>query len=237
MSLAKSCCSGILTDTRARLPTQKIPSMNDRTPIRLYQGTTSSASWRVRIALALKEIEYQPVWLDLGRDDHLTEHYTAITPIRQVPCLEIDGRRLFQSVAIIEYLDETRPQPPLLPTEPQERAVVRGLTEVMNSLIQPLHNRLVRERLQEQFGVAAEQANAWSRYWIERRFADLNRALARTCGRFSHGDRVSMVDVFLFPQVETAARFHVDGTKFPNIGAVMEHLNPLPAFANSYPPE
>ncbi len=211
--------------------------MNDRTPIRLYQGTMSSASWRVRIALALKEIDYQSVWLDLGRNDHLTDHYTAITPIRQVPCLKIDGRYLFQSVAIVEYLDETRPQPPLLPGEPENRAVVRGLTEVLNSLIQPLHNRPVRERLQEQFGVTAEQAGAWSRYWIERRLADLDRALAGTRGRFSHGDRVSMVDVFLFPQVETAARFDVDASKFPNITAVMENLHTLPAFADSYPPE
>ncbi len=93
---------------------------------RLFQSTTSSASWRVRIALALKEIQYAPIWVDLHKGEHLAEQYREVSPTQQVPCLEIDGQRLVQSVAIIEYLDETRPEPRLLPDDSIRQARVRA---------------------------------------------------------------------------------------------------------------
>ncbi len=201
---------------------------------RLFQSTTSSASWRVRIAFALKKIAYEPVWLDLHKGEHLAEEYGEVSPMQQVPCLEIDGQRLSQSVAIIEYLDETRPEPRLLPDGPIGRARVRALVEIINSVIQPLHNLAVRERLKRQFGASESSTRHWCRYWIERRFVGLNRALQATRGRFALGDSVTLADVFLFPQVETSRRFDVDLSDFPAVSGVMEKLRGLPAFYESY---
>ena len=188
----------------------------------------------MRIALALKSIEYEPVWIDLGRGEHLSDEYAAVTATRQVPCLEIDDQRLFQRVAIVEYLDETRPEPPLLPLDPTDRATVRGLTEVVNSLIQPLHNKAVRDQLRNQFNTRESSAKSWSRYWIERRLGDLESALIKTSGRYCSGDQVTIADVFLFPQIEAADRFDVEVTTWPVISSVSQNLKVLPAFADSY---
>ena len=113
------------------------------TPL-LYQGTLSSSSWRLRIALALKGIAYESVRIDISRDEQLKPEFSPVLPVRQVPCLAIDGQLLYQSVAILEYLEETRPTPRLLPTNPAARAQVRAVVEVINSVIQPLHNTPVR---------------------------------------------------------------------------------------------
>lgn len=160
--------------------------------------------------------------------------YAEVTPTQQVPCLEIDGQRLYQSVAIIEYLDETHPEPPLLPGDALGRARVRGLTEIINSVIQPLHNLAVREQLQRQFGAPETAVQPWCRYWIERRFEGLNRVVAASCGQFSVGDAVTMADVFLFPQVETSGRFNVELAGFRAVSAVMKNLRTLSAFSESY---
>ncbi len=201
---------------------------------RLFQARTSSASWRIRIALALKAIRYEPIWIDLYDGDHLNKNYGEMTPTQQVPCLEIDGQRLFQSVAIIEYLDETHPKPALLPGDTIGRARVRGLTEIINSVIQPLHNLAVRERLQKQFGASEIATKAWCRYWIEHRFKGLDRALEKTRGQYSVGDSVTMADVFLFPQVETARRFDADLSGFTAVESVMVNLLALTPFSQSY---
>jgi maleylacetoacetate isomerase len=205
--------------------------------VRLFQATTSSASWRVRIALALKGIGYESVWIDLHKDEHLTPAYAEVSPMRQVPCLEIDGQRLFQSVAIIEYLEETRPTPALLPTDPLDRARVRALVEVVNSVIQPLHNYAVRQRLKEQLGATEPDTRTWCRYWIDRRFNALNRIVKASAGRYTFRDAVTMADVFLYPQVQTSPRFGVDVSKFPAIAAAVETLGSLPPFRDSHPPE
>lgn len=205
-------------------------------PVRLHQAATSSASWRVRIALALKAVPYEPVWLDLHRDDNLSEGYATIAPTRQVPCLEIDGQRLFQSVSIIEYLEETRPDPALLPRAPEARAKVRAIVELVNSGIQPLHNLAVRRRLAEQFGARDAAANDWCRYWIERQLVSLERLLGETHGRFAFGDVPTLADVFLYPQVSTADRFGVDVPDFPVLGGIVTNLAALPSFRDSHPP-
>ena len=204
--------------------------------VRLFQATTSSASWRVRIALALKGIAYESVWIDLHKNEHLAAAYAEVSPMRQVPCLEIDGQRLFQSVAIIEYLEETRPAPALLPADPLNRARVRALVEVVNSVIQPLHNYAVRERLKEQFDVTEIDTQAWCCYWIERRLDALNQVIEASADRYSFGDEVTIADVFLYPQVQTSRRFEVDMSKFPAITAAVETLQSLPPFRGSHPP-
>lgn len=203
---------------------------------RLFQAKTSSASWRVRIALAIKRISYDSVWVDLNKGEHLGPTYGEVSPTNQVPCLEIDGHRLFQSVAIVEYLEETRPEPQLLLQDPIHRATVRSVAEVVNSLIQPMHNFAVRERLKDEFNMSEPSTRAWCRYWIERRLVGLNRALEASCGKYSVGDSVSMADVFLYPQIETSRRFDVDVSSFPTVVAIMDNLQILSQFHESHPP-
>lgn len=203
--------------------------------VRLFQATTSSASWRVRIALALKGIAYESIWIDLHKGEHLAAAYAAVCMTRQVPCLEIDGYRLFQTVAIAKYLEETRPTPALLPADARRRTHVRTLQELVNSGIQPLHNYALRERLKEQFGATQSAAQAWCRYWIEHRFDALNQMIDASGGLYSFGDAVTLADVFIYPQVETSRRFDVDMSRFPAITAVMEAREFLPAFRDSHP--
>lgn len=204
--------------------------------IRLFQEATSSASWRVRIALALKGIAYESVWIDLHKGEHLAPDFRMVSPARQVPCLEIDGHNLFQTVAIIEYLDDTRPTPALLPVNPLERARLRAFVELVNSGIQPLHNFAVRERLKEQFGVTEPDTRMWCRYWIERRFDALKQIVEASGRKYAFGDTVTMADVFLYPQVHTSQRFDVDMSEFPALTAVVEALKLLPPFRDSHPP-
>ncbi|MBV8465932.1 MAG: maleylacetoacetate isomerase [Burkholderiales bacterium] len=206
------------------------------TPL-LYQGTLSSSSWRLRIALALKGIAYESVRIDISRDEQLKPEFSPVLPARQVPCLAIDGQLLYQSVAILEYLEETRPTPRLLPSNPAARAQVRAVVEVINSVIQPLHNTPVRKRLQAQFGLSVEDGNAWSRYWIEHRFDDLERQIQTTRGEYCFGDEVTLADVFLYPQVASTVRFDADMSRFPNLAAICANLRTLPAFRDSHPPE
>lgn len=203
------------------------------TPI-LFQSPTSSASWRVRIALTIKGISYETKWLNLQNNEHLSKSYSEITPTQQVPCFEVDGQRLFQSVAIIEYLEETYPQPPLLPKDSVARAKVRGLTEIMNSLIQPMHNYAVRVYLEDEFNATEAIKNEWCSYWIERRLAGLEKALDTTHGDYCYGNQITIADLFLFPQVETSKRFKTDLSKFKNVLAIMDNLSTHPAFSGSY---
>jgi maleylacetoacetate isomerase len=188
---------------------------------------------RVRIALTLKEIPYESVGIDLADGEHLRERYRVVNPTAQVPCLEIDGLHLIQSMAIIEYLNETRPAPPFLPDSTDARAQARMLAEVVNSSIQPLHNLAVRQRLAEQFSAAPEALNEWCRYWIERRFAGLETLLAGYAGGFCFGDAPSLPDIFLFPQVHKAQAFGIDTRIFPTVTRVMKNLAEIPAFARS----
>jgi maleylacetoacetate isomerase len=204
---------------------------------RLYQGTLSSSSWRLRIALALKGIAYESVRIEIGRDEQRKPEFDAVLPIHQVPCLAIDGQLLYQSVAILEYLEETHPTPALLPTDAVGRAQVRAVVEVINSVIQPLHNTPVRKRLQQQFSLSVEDGNAWSRYWIEHRFEDLERQIQTTRGQYCFGDVVTLADVFLYPQVASTVRFGAEMSRFPNLADICANLKLLPAFRDSHPPE
>lgn len=190
----------------------------------------------MRIALALKSVPYEAVWLDLRKNDHLEKHYGDVTPTHQVPCLEIDGHRLFQSVPIIEYLDETRPTPPLLPNDPAARANVRAISELINSGIQPMHNIAVRRRLNAQFGATESASKEWCRYWIAQRLLALNRLLVETRGKYACGDAVTMADIFLYPQVMASKQYAVNAESFPEIQLVMEHLGRMTPFRDSHAP-
>jgi len=186
--------------------------------MRLYEGWQSGASWRVRWALALKKVSYESVLLDLETGEHQTTLATK-NPMRQVPTLELaDGLVLAESVAIIEWLEETRPSPPLLPEEPVSRAHVRELVQLVNAGIHPLQNRKVREAV----SADPEAKKRWCAHWIERGLTAYETRIQHLAGRFSVGDGLTMADLFLVPQVRTAKRFGADISSCARVLAIYE---------------
>jgi maleylacetoacetate isomerase len=204
----------------------------------LYGYSLSSATYRVRIALALKGLEVTAVTKQLRRGEHKQKDFLQINPQGFVPCLELeDGRALTQSIAIIEYLEEAHPQPALLPMDPVERARVRSLCQLIVCDIHPLNNLRVLQYLNAPLGVAQPARDAWYRHWVESGFAALEEWLGRdpSRGRFCHGDSPGMADVCLVPQVFNARRFSVDLNPYPRIVAIDAACRELPTFAAAAP--
>lgn len=202
--------------------------------MKLYNYWRSSASWRVRIGLAYKGLDYEYVPIHLVREGGAQhqESYRGKNPMRQVPYLELDdGRGLAQSVAILEYLEEVHPAPPLLPEDPYLRARVRQLVEIVNAGIQPLQNLAVTQRLRA-LGV---DADAWTKEWIERGLKALETEVAKTAGRFCVGDAPSLADVVLVPQMYSSRRFGVDPSAFEHLHRIEANCGELPAFESAHP--
>jgi maleylacetoacetate isomerase len=184
--------------------------------MRLYQGWRSSASWRVRWALALKRIDHESVLVDIARGEQHSV-LASLNPMRAVPTLELDdGSVLTESVAIIEWLDETHPRPPLLPADPRQRAHVRELVQIINAGVHPLQNTIVRLAISSD----EEAQRAWVCRWIERGLAAYEAHVARTPGRFSAGDELTMADLYLAPQVRNAERHAAELTAMPRVRAI-----------------
>ncbi|KAK1894367.1 Maleylacetoacetate isomerase [Dissostichus eleginoides] len=190
----------------------------------------SSCSWRVRIAFALKGIEYDQVPVHLIKDggQQHTEQYKTLNPMQQVPAVEIDGITLSQSLAVIQYIDETRPGPPLLPADPKKRAQVRMISDIIASGIQPLQNLHVIQKM----GTEKVQ---WAQHFIDRGFQALEPLLKQTAGKYCVGDEISMADICLVPQVYNAERFKVDVEQYPTIKRLNETLLEIEAFRVSDP--
>ncbi|KAM4624872.1 maleylacetoacetate isomerase isoform 1-T1 [Polymixia lowei] len=190
----------------------------------------SSCSWRVRIAFALKGIEYEQVPVNLIKDggQQLTDQYKALNPMQQVPAVEIDGITLSQSLAVIQYIEETRPGPRLLPTDPKRRAQVRMICDLIASGIQPLQNLYVIQK------IGAEKVQ-WAQHFIERGFQALEPILKETAGTYCVGDEISMADICLVPQVYNAERFKVDVGQYPTIRRLNQTLQEIEAFKVSHP--
>ena len=189
----------------------------------LHGYSMSSASYRVRIALALKRIDVTTVTKQLRRGEHRLKDFLELNPQGFVPVLELDdGRTIAQSLAIIEYLDELHPQPALLPSSPFERARVRGMALLIACDIHPLNNLRVLQYLETALGQAASVRDTWYRHWIEEGFKALEDMLGRDAsrGRYCHGESPSLADVCLVPQVFNARRFSVDLSPFPRIVAI-----------------
>lgn len=208
--------------------------------LRLYTYWRSSAAYRVRIALGLKGLDYEPVPVHLVRNggEHRAESYVAINPQARVPALEHDGRVLTQSLAIIEYLDETWPEPPLLPRgDAAARARVRALAQLVACDIHPVNNLRVIQYLGRHLNVAEDARDAWYRHWIMDGFAALETLLAGSgeTGRYCHGDMPTLADVCLVPQVYNARRYRCDLTPFPTIVRIDAACAELPAFAAARP--
>jgi maleylpyruvate isomerase len=207
--------------------------------MKLYSYFRSSASYRVRIALNVKNLpyDYVPVHLVRGGGEQLKADYRKINADGIVPTLADGSHLLPQSLAIIEYLEETHPEPPLLPKDLVGRARVRALALVTTADIHPIQNLRVMAYLREKFGQTEESAFSWSRHWIETGFDAYEALIAKDhrTGAFSHGDRPTLADLCVVPQVFNAARFKVDMTKYPTIQRIYEACMKHPAFDAAQP--
>ena len=207
--------------------------------MKLYSYFRSSASFRVRIALALKGIDYEYAAVHLVQEggQQFAAGFKAMNPAALVPVLDDDGTILTQSLAIIEYLDETRPQPPLLPADAAGRARVRALALAVACEIHPLNNLRVLNYLTGTLGVSTAQKDGWYRYWCDVGLEAIETRLQResATGRFCHGDTPTLADVCLVPQLANARRFAVDLAAFPRLLAIDAACQQLPAFAAAAP--
>jgi maleylpyruvate isomerase len=205
----------------------------------LYGYGLSSASYRVRIALALKNLPYTSITKNLRAGEHRLSDYLHINIQGFVPALGLDdGAVLTQSVAIMEYLDEIYPSPRLLPAEPLARARVRALTQSITSDLHPLNNLRVLRYLEDRLSMDKETRDAWYRHWVQVGFDALERWLMRDAamGRFCHGDSPTLADICLVPQVFNARRFAVDMNPYPRIMAIDAACRELAAFQTAAPP-
>jgi len=206
--------------------------------MKLYDYFRSSAAYRVRIALNLKGLEAEREFVHLVKAQQRADAYLALNPQGLVPALVMDeGAVLTQSLAIIEWLDETHPEPPLLPADALDRARVRGLALAIACDIHPLNNLRVLNYLTNTLGVSNEQKNGWYRYWIDTGFEALEQRLAREpdTGRFCHGDAPTLADICLVPQVANARRYKMDLSPYPTITRIDAACQALPAFAAAVP--
>ena len=204
--------------------------------MKLYTYFRSSAAFRVRIALNLKGLAYEPAFVDLARSEHRNPAYGSVNPQALLPTLEDGGRLITQSLAIIEYLEETRPAPPLLPKEPAARARVRALSLLVACEIHPLNNLRVLQHLKRALGQNEEQVNTWYRHWIADGLAKLEAALARaTTGAYCHGNWPTMADCCLVPQIFTAQRYQCDTAPYPATMRVFTECMKLDAFDRAQP--
>jgi maleylpyruvate isomerase len=208
--------------------------------VKLYTYWRSTSAWRVRIALAWKGIPHETEAVPLTGEGarQNTEAFRALNPSAQVPVLVLDEageggheRRITQSMAILEFLEERWPSPPLLPNDPWLRARARLLAEIVNSGIQPLQNLATTERLREMGGDPA----AWRIHFIARGLEALERAAAETARRFLVGDAPSFADITLVPQLYNARRFDIALAPYPTLTRIDETCRALPAFAAAHP--
>ena len=203
--------------------------------MKLYTYFRSSASFRVRIALNLKGLDYGTAFVHLPRGEHRAPAYSSLNPQALVPTLEDAGTLLTQSLAIIEYLEETRPQPPLLPKDPSGRARVRSLSMLIACEIHPVNNLRVLQHLKRALGQNEDQINNWYRHWIADGLAKLEAELTVGKGKFCHGDTPTMADCCLVPQIFNAKRYQSDLAPYPNTMRVFETCMQLEAFDRAQP--
>ena len=203
----------------------------------LYNYFRSSASYRVRIALALKGLDYDYKPVHLTKNEHLHESYAAVSASRLVPLLRDGDHTLTQSLAIIEYLDETHPQPPLLPSEPRERARVRALALDVACEIHPLNNLRVLRYLVRDLKVSEDDKDRWYRHWVETGLEVVERQLAAQPATYCHGNTPTLADCCLVPQIFNVQRFKCRTDHIPQTMRVFEACMKLPAFSKTQPSE
>lgn len=207
----------------------------------LYGYWRSSAAYRVRIALGLKGMNVQqvPVHLVRGGGENWAENYRARNPQAQVPTLEVDGTPLVQSVAILEYLDEVQPDPPLLPADPLARAQARGIALAIACDIHPLNNLRVLKYIQEELGADERAKLAWYRHWVEKGLAAVEdlvvRARPADGGPYTFGGTPTLADICIVPQLFNARRFDCDTSACPSLLEIDRAMADLPAVQAAHP--
>jgi maleylacetoacetate isomerase len=201
----------------------------------LFDYFRSSACYRVRIALNLKGIDYETAQVNLLEGGQKGRDYRARNPQGLIPLLEIDGKSIPQSLAIIDYLEATRPDPPLLPADPAEAAHVRALALVVACDIHPLNNLRVLNYLKGPLAQPQEARDEWYRHWIAEGLAALDAMAAPRAGRFLYGDAPTLADVCLVPQLYNARRFEVPLNDYPTLVRANENACASAAFATAHP--
>jgi maleylacetoacetate isomerase len=205
--------------------------------MKLYGYFRSSAAFRVRIALNLKKLPYETAAIHLRRNDQTRPDYLGVNPQGLVPTLEDGGRRFVQSLAIIEYLDETYPNPPLLPSSPEDRARVRALAEIVACDIHPINNLRVLRYLTHSLGHDEAAIAAWYNHWIDAGFQAFERLLAEDprTGSFCHGDTPGLADITLVPQAVNAERYQLDLAAYPTTARIYQSCMRLEPFTAAHP--
>jgi maleylacetoacetate isomerase len=212
-------------------------SESDRWRRVLHGYFRSSASFRVRIALNLKGLPFEQITYKLRRGEQRSAAFLAMNPQGLVPALEIDGLVLTESLAILEYLEETHPEPPLLPASPAERARVRSLAQIVACDIHPINNLRVLGYLRSPCGLSEDAIRVWYNHWLKEGFSALESRLSseRSSGGFVHGDTPTLADVALIPQVVNAATYELDMSRYPIIQRIFASAMALPAFSSAQP--
>jgi maleylacetoacetate isomerase len=207
--------------------------------MKLYTFFRSSAAYRTRIALNLKGVDHEAVEVDLRApaNDQQKPDYRSINPQALVPALAVEDTTIAQSLAIIEYLDEVYPDPPLMPRSPVNRARVRAMALAIACDMHPLNNLRVLNYLRSPLGQDEETVNAWYRHWIAVGFGGLEQEARRATGDGRHmfGQSITVADVYIIPQMYNARRFKCDLEPYPTLRAICAHLESLPAFAKAAP--
>ena len=204
--------------------------------MKLYNYFRSSASYRVRIALALKGLDYDYMPVHLAKNEQLDAAYGSLSSTGLVPLLEHGPHHIHQSLAIIEYLEETHPQPALLPHDPAARARVRALALDVACEIHPLNNWRVLRYLVGDLKLSEDEKNRWYKHWVEQGLVAVERQLeSPLSGRYCHGDAPTLADVVLVPQIFNAQRFDCQLSHVPRVMQVFEACMQLEAFASTQP--
>lgn len=204
--------------------------------MRLYSFFRSSAAFRVRIALNVKGVAYETVTVDLPSAEHRDAKFRALNPQATIPTLDDDGTVLWQSLAIIEYLDSRFPSPRLIPEEPVARARVQALAQLIACEIHPLNNLRVLKYLRGELELDDAAVSKWYSHWVAEAFGPLETLVAQfSGGRYCFGDALSLADVCLVPQIYNARRFSVDLAPYPALVRIASGLEAEPAFAAAAP--
>jgi maleylpyruvate isomerase len=208
--------------------------------MKLYSFFRSSASYRVRIALNFKGVSYEqaPIHLRRSGGEQFTAAYKAVNPQALVPALEDNGKILTQSLAIIEYLEDKYPRPPLLPADPADKALVRGMALIIACEVHPIQNLRVLNYVKKEYNQTDDQVNRWAQHWINLGLTALEQLIAAQQpkrGKFCFGDTPTLADICLVPQLGNARRYGSDLSQYPNILGVEKNCMTLPAFVNAAP--
>jgi maleylpyruvate isomerase len=207
--------------------------------MKLYTFFRSSASYRVRIALNLKALNFEqvPIHLRRGGGEQFSATYKAINPQALVPALEDAGRILTQSLAIMEYLEERYPKPPLLPADPADRALVRSMAFIIACEVHPIQNLRVLVHLKNNLKQSEDDLNLWARHWIDLGLSAFEQIVVSSPkrGKFCFGDTPTLADICLVPQLANARRFGCDLSAYPTLLQIEKACSALPAFADAAP--